>query len=136
MAHGALRVLIVEDEPLLEMELEENVVLAGHEVIGWATGRVSAMALAEARSPDFAFVDVRLRDGVTGPEIAQRLAERGVAVVIATANPDEVDDREHILGIVNKPYSAEAIHAVLRYAAEKLESRDAEPPGPSGFPAR
>jgi AmiR/NasT family two-component response regulator len=63
MADGALRVLIVEDEPLLGMELEENVVSAGHEVVGWATGRVSAMALAEVRSPEFAFVDLRLRLG-------------------------------------------------------------------------
>jgi two-component system, response regulator PdtaR len=132
MADGALRVLIVEDEPLLGMELEENVVSAGHEVVGWATGRVSAMALAEVRSPEFAFVDLRLRDGQTGPEIARRLAERGVAVVIATANPDEVevDDREHVLGIVNKPYSAETIHAVLRYAVEKLQRSDAEPAEP------
>jgi len=91
------------------------------------------VALAEARSPDFAFVDLRLRDGETGSEIAQRLAERGVAVVIATANPDEVDDLEHIQGIVNKPYSAETIHAVLRYAAEKLAGSDAEPAGPLAF---
>ena len=135
MAHGAFRVLIVEDEPLLGMELEENVLSAGHEVVGWATGRVSAMALAEARSPDFAFVDLHLRDGETGSEIAQRLAERGVAVVIATANPDEVDDREHVLGIVNKPYSPETIRAVLRYAVEKLERSDAEPAEPPGFRA-
>ena len=138
MAREAFRVLIVEDEPLLGMELEENVLSAGHEVVGWATGRASAMALAEARSPDFAFVDLRLRDGETGSEIAQRLAERGVAVVIATANPDEVevDDVGHVLGIVNKPYSPETIHAVLRYAVEKLESSDAEPAEPSGFLAR
>jgi AmiR/NasT family two-component response regulator len=132
MADDALRVLIVEDEPLLGMELEENVVSAGHEVVGWATGRVSAMALADGRSPEFAFVDLRLRDGQTGSEIAQRLAERGVVVVIATANPDEVEVgvREHVLGIVNKPYSAETIDAVLRYAVEKLQRSNAKPAEP------
>ena len=93
------------------------------------------MALAEARSPDFAFVDLHLRDGETGSEIAQRLAERGVAVVIATANPDEVDDREHVLGIVNKPYSPETIRAVLRYAVEKLADGDVDPAEPPGFRA-
>jgi hypothetical protein len=58
------------------------------------------------------------------------LVERGVIVVIATANPDEVEagDREHVLGIVNKPYSA--IHAALRYAVEKLQRSDAEPAEP------
>ena len=75
MGHGALRVLIVEDEPLLGMELEEVVGLAGHEVIGWATGSASAIALSEARSPDFAFVDLRLRDGETGLEISLGLEQ-------------------------------------------------------------
>jgi DNA-binding response OmpR family regulator len=128
MPRGTLRVLIVEDEPLLGMELEDAVVLAGHEVIGWATGLESAIALAEARSPDFAFVDLRLRDGETGLEISRRLSELGVAVVITTAQGDHVDDPEHALGTVPKPYSPEIIHAVLRHAAEKLEASDAEAP--------
>jgi two-component system, response regulator PdtaR len=69
MARGALRVLIVEDEP------EETVVPAGHEVIGWATSQASAIALGEARSTDFAFVDLHLRDGETGLEISRRFNE-------------------------------------------------------------
>jgi DNA-binding response OmpR family regulator len=61
-----MRVLIVEDEPVIGMDLEDAGTAAGHQVIGWATGHSSAMALAEARSPELAFVDLRLRDGDTG----------------------------------------------------------------------
>ena len=60
MVCDALRVLIVEDEPLLGRELEEVVTLAGHEVIGCATSGTSAIAFAEVRSPQLAFVDLRL----------------------------------------------------------------------------
>jgi DNA-binding response OmpR family regulator len=128
VAGGALRVLIVEDEPLLGMELEETVVSAGHEVIGWATTRASALALGDARSPDIALVDIRLLDGDTGLEVSQRLSERGVAVVLTTANAaDHVGDMDHALGVVSKPYTAETIHAVLHDAAQKLEGGDAEP---------
>src|SRR5690348_8900753 len=120
MARDALCVLIVEDEPVIGMELEDAVTEAGHEVIGWATGHADAIALAEARSPDLAFIDLKLRDGDTGLGISQQLAERGVLVVLTTANSSDVGDLAHVLDIVSKPYSAETIHAVLRYAAEKL----------------
>jgi two-component system, response regulator PdtaR len=50
----SMRVLIVEDEPVIGMELEDAVVEAGHEVIGWATGHARAIATAEARSPELA----------------------------------------------------------------------------------
>ena len=125
MTGGALRVLIVEDEPLLGIELEDDVTAAGHEVIGWATGHASAIALAEARSPDLAFVDLKLRDGDTGLGISQQLAKRGVIVVLTTANSSDVGDLEHVLGIVSKPYTSDTILAVLRYAAEKLEGNGA-----------
>jgi DNA-binding response OmpR family regulator len=120
MARDALCVLIVEDEPVIGMELEDAVTEAGYEVIGWATGHAGAIALAEARSPDLAFIDLKLRDGDTGLGISQQLAERGVLVVLTTANSSDVGDLAHVLDIVSKPYSAETIHAVLRYAAEKL----------------
>ena len=120
MARDALRVLIVEDEPVIGMELEDAVTEAGHEVIGWATGHAGAMALAEARFPDLAFIDLKLHDGDTGLGISQQLAERGVLVVLTTANSSDVGEPEHVLGIVSKPYSAETIHAFLHHAAEKL----------------
>jgi len=79
------------------MELEDAVTEAGHEVIGWATGHSSAIALAEVRSPEIAFVDLRLRDGDTGHGISQQLAERGVIVVLTTAQADQLVDVEHCL---------------------------------------
>ena len=134
MAKGALRVLIVEDEPVIGIELEEAVALAGHEVIGWATGSASAIALGEARSPDLAFVDLRLRDGETGLEISRRLSERGVTVVITTAQADQVRNREHALGVLPKPYLTETVAEVLNYAAQILEGTAAsEPEAPVGF---
>jgi response regulator of citrate/malate metabolism len=109
------------------MELEEAVVLAGHQVIGWATTFDSAMALVEARPADLAFVNSRLRDGDTGVELSRRLSERGIAVVITTADPDHVGQLEHILSVTPKPFVTETVQQVLHYAAQKLESGDAEP---------
>ena len=133
MACGALRVLIVEDEPLLGMELEDVVTLAGHEVIGCATSSTSAVGFAEVRAPQLAFVDLRLGDGPTGREVSRQLSERGVAVVFTTAQVDLVNDEEHALGVMPKPYLTETVEAVLNYAAQILEGTSPEPEVPLGF---
>lgn len=128
-----MRVLIVEDEPVIGMELEDAVTEAGHEVIGWATGHARAIALAEARSPELAFVDLRLRDGDTGFGISQQLAGRGVIVVVTTAQADELVDVGHLLGVMPKPYLIETVVAVLNYAAQKQQGTASDPIRPAGL---
>jgi AmiR/NasT family two-component response regulator len=122
-ARCRLDVLIVEERPLDGMDLEEAVVLAGHQVIGWATSLQNAMALVEARPPDVAFINPRLRDGDTGIELARRLSERGIAVVMTTADPNHVGNLEHIVGVMPKPLVIETVQQVLA----KLEGGEAEP---------
>ena len=128
-----MRVLIVEDEPVIGMELEDAVTEAGHEVIGWAAGHSSAIALAEARSPELAFVDLRLRDGDTGHGISQQLAERGVIVVLTTAQADQLVDVEHLLGVMPKPYLTETVVEVLNYATQTQHGTASEPVRPAGL---
>jgi len=130
VAHARLGVLIVEERPLDGMDLEEVIVLAGHQVVGWATSLRNAIALVEARPPDVAFVNPRLRDGDTGIELATQLSERGVAVVITTERSDQIDDTlEHVLGVIQKPLATETVEQVLEYAAAKKgEGGDQEPP--------
>ena len=136
MADCPLQVLIVEDEPLIAMVLEHAVVSADRLVVGWAADRASALAIADAHTPNVAFVDLRLRDGETGPEISRYLSAKGVAVVITTAHPGDLVDLGRPLGIVPKPYSPETIEAVLRYVTQKLEGTDVEPLPPPGFYSR
>ena len=128
MPETQLQVLIAEDEPLLAMDLEHVVVSAGHLVVGWATDRDSALMIAGAHAPNLAFVDMRLRDGDTGPEVARRLSARGVSIVITTAHVEDAMKLEGVLGIVPKPCSSQTIRAVLRYAAQRLEGTEAPPP--------
>ena len=61
------RVLIVEDEFLIALDLEATVENMGMEVAGLATNKEQALQLAPLA--DVAFVDVNLSDGATGPEI-------------------------------------------------------------------
>jgi two-component system, response regulator PdtaR len=67
------RVLIVEDEALVAMDLRESLEDMGYKVVGVAADSARAFEMA-AMEPDLALVDLNLRDGLTGPEIGKRLA--------------------------------------------------------------
>ena len=109
--------LIVEDEIFVALDLERILQDAGYHVAAIAADAPSALEAAPGCG--FAFVDVNLRDGATGPEIAERIArDYGVKVVFVTANPGQIPNRETALGYVRKPFNEEAILAAARTAAQ------------------
>jgi CheY-like chemotaxis protein len=108
--------LIVEDEIFVALDLERILTDAGYQVTAIAADRPAA--LAAAAQCEFAFVDINLRDGPTGPEIAETLArEHGVKVVFVTANPAQIALPCDALGYVRKPFSERAILAAAAVAA-------------------
>jgi DNA-binding response OmpR family regulator len=129
------KVLIVEDEPLIALDIEGMVENAGLAVAGIATGRDRAMALAP--SADIALVDVNLADGATGPSIGRILAEKyGLAVIFMTANPETVRDGvKGTLGVVRKPVLPRTVEQSLKYAIGYITGAyAATPAGMQVFP--
>ncbi len=126
----AVKVLIVEDEFLVAVNLEAVIEDLGYTSVGIAADRSSALSLA-AEAPDVALVDVNLRDGPTGPEIGAMLSRMGVSVLYVTANPRMLGDGvPGTLGVMSKPCSAGAMGDVLAYA---IGRRAGEPtPAPAG----
>jgi DNA-binding response OmpR family regulator len=120
-----LKVMIVEDQAILAMELELVLSDLGCDVVGSAMDRAGAFALAERERPSLALVDVNLLDGLTGPQIAQRLvAEHGTAVVFLTANPEQIPEGfAGALGAVCKPFDSQTISAVVAFARQFIIHR-------------
>ncbi|MFK3889674.1 response regulator [Sphingomonas sp. NPDC079357] len=109
--------LIVEDEIFVALDLERILEDAGYRVAAIAADAPSAFDAAPGCG--FAFVDVNLRDGPTGPDIAERIArDYGIKVVFVTANPGQIPNRDAALGYVRKPFNEEAILAAARIAAQ------------------
>ena len=100
----ALRVMIVEDEALLLMQMENLIEDEGHSVVGTAMSSEEAILVAEAVEPDVMFVDVHLLDGPTGVDIARRFRDRkNMMVVFLTANAQRIPgDFEGAAGVIAK----------------------------------
>lgn len=107
-----MRLLLIEDEPLIALDLETILEGLGHEVVGLAVSHAEALRLTDALRPDGAFVDVRLKDGFTGPGIARALRDDyGVACAFVTGNPEQVADAGFT--VIRKPFDRGAIAAFL-----------------------
>ncbi len=110
------RVLIVEDEFLIALDVAETIEAMGLKVAGLANGRSPALALAQ--SADIALVDVNLADGRTGPSIGRELAEKyGVTVIFMTAKPEEIEPgNKGPRGVLTKPVMPHVIEQSIGYA--------------------
>ena len=128
-----LKVLIVEDEALLAMELESLIEEAGHNVIGWAMSSMEARTMVDASEADIAFVDIHLSDGPTGVDVAEHIRRSGrPMVVFMTANPKRIPDNfAGAVGVISKPYTMNGLMSALRYLHEGVR----RPPPVSALPA-
>lgn len=115
-----MRVLIVEDDAFIAMDLLSTLREGGHEAVGVARGFDGALALAHAERPNVALVDYRLQGGIDGITVARHLRRLGVAVVYVTGNDHEVRLIDGTAEIVRKPYDKQellqAVERVMRSA--------------------
>lgn len=119
-----LRVMIVEDEMLLALDLEDMLLDAGYTVIGQASDMPQAIALAEkvGGSVDVAIMDVNLARGTNGVETAAALRQRwNIPSLFVSGNLDERTRAEaqrwQPIGFVGKPYSEREVLSSLMQVA-------------------
>ena len=88
-AMRSLRVLVVEDEFFISLDIKELLEKLGHVVIAIAVSADAAINIAAAEVPDVVLMDIRLigpRDGIdAAAEIQSRL---GIGIIFVTANMD------------------------------------------------
>lgn len=133
-AEGALRILVVEDEALIALELESLLDDLGHVTVGVAGTSAEAIAMGRTTAPDVALVDIHLVDGPTGIEVARALsADRRTTVVFMTANAKRIPaDFAGAIGVIAKPYSERVVASTLDYVADRRAGRHG-PACPDGF---
>ena len=118
-AQVASTVAIIEDEPLIAMDLENLVEGLGHTVAGVARTRVEAVALARSTRPGLVLADIRLADGSSGLDAVNEILESmGVPVIFITAFPESLltGERPEPAFLISKPFRAETVKAVVSQA--------------------
>jgi DNA-binding response OmpR family regulator len=120
------RILIIEDEALVAMELRFVLEDLGYEVVGAAGDARAARNLVQETEVDLALVDIHLSDGPTGVELGRELGQdRGVTVLYMTANPGMVRNGvAGTVGVLSKPTDERAVQTAVDYA---LRRRKGEP---------
>lgn len=118
-AQLATNVLIIEDEPIIALDLESLVKDLGHDVAGVAATKDEATALAKASKPGLVLADVRLADGSSGIDAATEiLAAFDVPVIFITAYPERLlsGDRPEPAYLITKPFLADTVKATIGQA--------------------
>lgn len=110
-----MRLLLVEDEALIAMDLEQLAISLGHQVVGIADTLRSAVETAAAEAPDAALVDLNLRDGMTGKEVARTLSAKfGFPVGFVTGNAEQLaGDFAGARAVVDKPFNDFGLQEIL-----------------------
>ena len=118
------KLLIVEDEPIVALDLKQEVEQLGCEVIGVAESADEALVAAGVHRPDLALMDVRIMGSVDGIHTAGLLrAAYRVPVVFLTSYSDETTiaraAREMPYGYLTKPFQSGELKATLQVALHK-----------------
>jgi CheY-like chemotaxis protein len=117
LAERALRILIVEDEMLVAMNIEDMLLELGHEVAGLASRLSGALSLAKEASFDAAMLDVNLA-GETSFAVADLLVEQGIPFLFATGyGLQGIEERYRDRPVLQKPFRAADLAAALEALA-------------------
>ena len=115
-AHVATSALIIEDEPLIALDLEELLKSLGHSVLGVARTRDEAVAMAASMRPGLVLADIQLADGSSGLDAVNDILETfEVPVIFITAYPERLltGARPEPAFLITKPFSPAMVKAVV-----------------------
>lgn len=110
------KVLIIEDEPLIALDLVRLVTGLGHHVSSVAQTHKEAIAAVAEEQPELILADVQLADGSSGIEaVKEILTSYTPPVVFITAFPDRLltGERPEPTFLISKPYDPEAVKAMI-----------------------
>jgi CheY-like chemotaxis protein len=112
-------VLIIEDEPLIAMQLEDLVTSLGHTVSGTAATRTQARAAVAEAMPGLVLADIQLADGSSGLDAVDDILSAGsMPVIFITAYPERLltGDRPEPTYLVTKPFQEATVRAAISQA--------------------
>ena len=118
-AQVATDVLIIEDEPMIAMDLESIVEGLGHKVMAVARTHAEAVKAIAHEKPGLVLADIQLADGSSGLDaVNEMLGSFQVPVIFITAYPDRLltGERPEPAFLITKPYQPDTVKAIVSQA--------------------
>jgi CheY-like chemotaxis protein len=115
----ATDIMIIEDEPLIAMDIEQMVEGLGHRVVAVARTHKEAVALYNKTHPKMILADIQLADGSSGIDaVNDILTAHSVPVIFITAFPERLltGERPEPTFLVTKPFNPEMVKALISQA--------------------
>jgi DNA-directed RNA polymerase specialized sigma24 family protein/CheY-like chemotaxis protein len=115
----ATDILIIEDEPLIAMDIEHMVTQLGHKVTGIARTKDEAVELFSKTSPKMVLADIQLADGSSGIDaVNDILSSANIPVIFITAFPERLltGERPEPTFLVTKPFDTDMVKALISQA--------------------
>jgi CheY-like chemotaxis protein len=123
------KILVVEDEMIISLEITATLRRLGYEVVGHAITGVDAVRLAEEEEPDLILMDIRLKGEMDGIAAASRIREHNDRpVIFLTAHSDDVTLERAIAvspsGYLIKPFKDRELYSSIELALHKRDIRE------------
>jgi CheY-like chemotaxis protein len=115
----ATDVMIIEDEPIIAMDLEALLESLGHRVTGIARTEKEAIHLASSKRPGLVLADIQLADGSSGIDAVNKiLLNIDVPVIFITAFPERLltGEKPEPAFLITKPFMPDMVKAVVSQA--------------------
>ncbi|MDD1683150.1 MAG: response regulator [Methanoregula sp.] len=141
------KILVVDDEAIITMQLEERLSAMGYTVDGMASSGEDAIEKARRLAPDLVLMDIVMPGKLNGIEAAKTIAEMDIPVVFATSYADDaiIEKAKQVrpYGYIVKPFNELEIKAAIEVALfrktaerELRKTAQATPEKSAGHPKR
>jgi len=118
------RMLVLEDEALILLDLEQTLAEAGVGTVLVASTNEDALAIVDGAGLDAAVLDLNLGRGGWGYGVARRLQQKGVPLVFSSGTADVTEGFESV-PLVVKPFLSEQMVTTLREACAGCDTKAA-----------
>ncbi|MFA4824522.1 MAG: response regulator [Methanoregula sp.] len=126
------RVLVVDDEAIITMQLEEKISSMGHKVVGMTSSGEDAIEKARVTKPDIVLMDIVMpgkKNGIDAAKVIHK--ELGIPVIFITSYADdkilEEVKKVNPYGYIVKPFNELELKATIQLALSRKKSEENEP---------
>lgn len=123
----AVKILVVEDEKVVALDLKRCLIKLGYQVIGTAASAANVYSILEQQIPDLILMDIHIQGNTDGIELTKQICERfSIPVIYLTAYSEEATlsraSSTKPYGYLLKPFSERELYVSIQVALERFDS--------------